>query len=397
MKMVKKPVSRKFQFSKKKIETLPPNDRDSKSTDQEYSDTTPGLKLFVSKNGRKSFHFRYVFNNRKRVIKIADFDCISLQEVRDIAREYRGMVNKSIDPQVERDKCVTVPTVREFSVSYLQWARSHKRSWKDDQYKLISDILPAFGNRLLNEITSKEIQGYLVKIKTRSSGTNSNRHRSLWSKLFSIAILWSVIDGTNPCAKIPKYPESSGRLRYLDHSEIRRLLYTLDAYKGNVSALLLKFLLFTGMRLGETKMLKWEDLGADGTIHICMENAKSKKSRYVQLNSMALTVLEDLKKVRLPGNPFIFPGKNPGSYLTTPKKFYNAVKKKVKIEDVCIHTLRHTFATLSISAGTDLYVVQSQLGHASYKTTQRYAHISPQRIKTATENVAKEIDLAMTE
>jgi site-specific recombinase XerD len=42
-----------------------------------------------------------------------------------------------------------------------------------------------------------------------------------------------------------------------------------------------------------------------------------------------------------------------------------------------------------------LYVVQSQLGHANYKTTQRYAHISPQRIKTATENVAKEIGLAL--
>ena len=42
-------------------------------------------------------------------------------------------------------------------------------------------------------------------------------------------------------------------------------------------------------------------------------------------------------------------------------------------------------------------MVQSQLGHASYKTTQRYAHIAPQRIKAATENVAKEIELAITD
>ncbi len=162
-----------------------------------------------------------------------------------------------------------------------------------------------------------------------------------------------------------------------------------------MSALLLKFLLFTGLRLGETKRLKWEDFGADGTIHICMENAKSKKSRYVQLNSLALDVLEDLEKFRVPTNPYIFPGVKPGSHITNPKRLFNTMRVKANLEDVCIHTLRHTFATLSIAAGTDLYVVQSQLGHASYKTTQRYAHISPQRLKTATENVAKEIGLAL--
>jgi len=186
-------VIRKFHFSKKKIEALPPNDRNSKSTDQEYSDTTPGLKLFVSKNGRKSFHFRYVFNKRKRVIKIADFDCIPLQEVRDIASKYRGMVNKNIDPLATRDTSQDVPNLREFSKTYIQWARFHKRSWKDDDNKLKADILPAFGERRLNEITSKEIQVYLEKIKTRTSGSCSNRHRSLWSKLYSTALLSLLI------------------------------------------------------------------------------------------------------------------------------------------------------------------------------------------------------------
>ncbi|GAB6194378.1 tyrosine-type recombinase/integrase [Desulfocastanea catecholica] len=387
--------TRKFHFTRKKIEALPPNDRESKSTDQEYSDTTLGLKLFVSKNGRKSFHFRYCLNKKKRVIKIADFDCLSLQEVRDIASKYRGMVNRNVDPLNERDISREIPTLRAFAKTYIEWASFHKRSWKDDDNKLKADILPAFGERRLNEITGKDIQLYLEKIKTRTSGSCSNRHRSLWSKIFSTALLWSVIEGENPCSRIPKFPESSGRLRYLDHAEIKRFLFVLDAYQGSVSALLLKFLLFTGLRLGETKRLKWDDFGADGAVHIRMENAKSKKSRYVQLNSMALTVLADLEQLRAENNPYIFPGGRPGRHIINPKKLFDTVKTKAALEDVCIHTLRHTFATLSIAAGTDLYVVQSQLGHANYKTTQRYAHISPERIKTATENVAKEIGLAL--
>lgn len=388
-------VSRKFHFTKKKIEALPPNDRDSKSTDQEYSDTTPGLKLFVSKNGRKSFHFRYIINKRKRVIKVGDFDCIPLEEVREIARKYRGLVNRNIDPLNERTKMKETPTLKEFSVSYMMWARSHKRSWRDDENKLNADILPAFGDRTLDEITSRDIQEYLVKIKGRTSAANSNRHRSLWSKLYSTALLWSVIDGKNPCARIAKFPESAGRLRYLDHTEIQRFLQVLDTYGKNVSALLLKFLLFTGLRLGETRSLKWDDVEPGGVIHIRMENAKSKKSRYVQLNSLAQSVLMELETIRVTGNPYVFAGKKRGCHLMSPKKLFMTLKVKAQLDDTCIHTLRHTFASLSIEAGTDLYVVQNQLGHASYKTTQRYAHIATQRMKTATENVADEIQKAI--
>jgi len=98
-----------------------------------------------------------------------------------------------------------------------------------------------------------------------------------------------------------------------------------------------------------------------------MGNAKSKKFRYVQLNLMALSVLNSLE--RLPDNPYIFSGNTLGGHITNPRKLFNEVKRKAQLEDVCIHSLRQTFATLSISAGTDLYVVQSQLGHANHRTT----------------------------
>jgi hypothetical protein len=115
------------------------------------------------------------------VIKIGDFDCIPLGEVRDIASKYRGMVNKNIDPLAKRDTAKELPTLREFSKTYIEWARFHKRSWKDDDNKLKADILPAFGERKLNGITGKEIQLYLEKIKTRTSGSCSNRPELLSS------------------------------------------------------------------------------------------------------------------------------------------------------------------------------------------------------------------------
>ena len=75
--------SRKFRFTKRQIETLPKHAADSPSREMEYSDAEViGLRILVSKNGRKFFHLRYRFNNRKRVIRIGEFPATSLPEAR---------------------------------------------------------------------------------------------------------------------------------------------------------------------------------------------------------------------------------------------------------------------------------------------------------------------------
>jgi len=65
------------------------------------------------------------------------------------------MVNKNIDPLVERDQSRETPTLKEFAQAYLEWALIHNRYWKDDANKLKADILPAFGGRKMIEITSR--------------------------------------------------------------------------------------------------------------------------------------------------------------------------------------------------------------------------------------------------
>jgi len=190
-------ISRRFQFTSKNIKGLPLHDRNSPSTDQEYSDTEViGLKVFVSKTGRKSFHLRYWLNNRKRVIKIADADCLPLPEIRTIARNYRGMIAKGLDPLEERLKKKSVPTFRDFiEDQYLKWAKAHKKSWKDDDRMLTLDWLPEFGKIQMNAVTRRSIQDNIMKIKQRSSGATSNRHLSLLSKIFSLAAELDIYEG----------------------------------------------------------------------------------------------------------------------------------------------------------------------------------------------------------
>ncbi|WP_319587242.1 tyrosine-type recombinase/integrase [uncultured Desulfobulbus sp.] len=391
--MPKKEI-RRFQFTSKNIKSLPIHDRNSPSTDQEYTDSeVVGLKVFVSKTGRKSFHLRYIFNGRKRVIKIADFDCLPLPEVRSIARNYRGMISKGLDPLEERLKRKSAPTFRNFvEEHYLKWAKAHKKSWKDDDRMLKLDWLPEFGNVQLSAVTRRGVQENIMKIQKRSSGATSNRHLSLMSKIFSLAIELEAYEGENPCSRIKKFQESTGRERYLSKEEIKRLLGVLDGFTGNISALLIKFLLFTGLRRGEVVQIRWEDVAPDfQQVRIRMENAKNNKSRFVGLNSLAQAVLQDLQEIRLPGNPYVFPGGVPGMHLTNPNKTFEAVKRKAGLGNFRLHDLRHTFASLSLAGGASLFEVQKMLGHADHKTTQKYAHVSEVAIKTATENTAREI------
>jgi site-specific recombinase XerD len=54
-----------------------------------------------------------------------------------------------------------------------------------------------------------------------------------------------------------------------------------------------------------------------------------------------------------------------------------AIEDSQEFDDVCIHDLRHSFASFLVNAGRSLYEVQKILGHTQVKTTQRYAHLSP--------------------
>ena len=189
------------------------------------------------------------------------------------------MIAKGLCPLEERLKRKSAPTFRDFvEESYMGWAKAHKKSWRDDDRMLKLDWLPLFGTCPIERGTRRGVQDNIMKIQQRSSGATSNRHLSLVSKIFSLAIEMEAYEGENPCSRIKKFQESTGRERFLSKEEIKRLLGVLDGFTGNVSALLIRFLLFTGLRRGEVVQIMWEDVDPDfQQVRIRMENAKNNK------------------------------------------------------------------------------------------------------------------------
>jgi len=382
----------RFKFTQKLIEQLPPHPKASRSTEAEYTDTeVAGLKLLVSKAGRKFFYFRYTLQGKKRAMKLGELGALSVAEARKLALERRYQLDRGEDPQLAKATREAMPTFETFALTeYLPYAEQHKRSANSDESKLRIHLIPRFGTRKLDAITIRDLQFYLGELKAQRCAATANRHLSLLSKLFKLAVQWERI-AKNPCVGIQKFQENNQRERFLSQDEIQRMFVAMESEPNRVIVAALKFLLLTGVRREEALRARWDQVDLErGTLFL--PDTKSGKSRTVVLNPDAVELLRD--QVRCPDNPYVFPGKVPGKPLNNPIKGFRRILAKAGIENLRIHDLRHSFASLAVNSGATLYQVQHLLGHASAQTTQRYAHLADSALREASGGVAAMVNQA---
>ncbi len=194
---------------------------------------------------------------------------------------------------------------------------------------------------------------------------------------------------TNPMAEAEKLKgESKGRLRFLSEDEIRRLL---KAARGTIYHDIFYVLLRTGMRKGELINLRWEDLdfeqslvriGAHDDEH-GTDDTKTHRERHVPMDDDLTAVLA--RQPRRPGCRLVFGTVNGtvrrNNLLTNLKRH----AKAAGIENVTLHTMRHTFASHLVMNGVDLASVRELLGHATIEMTMRYAHLAQSHLREAVE------------
>ncbi len=138
----------------------------------------------------------------------------------------------------------------------------------------------------------------------------------------------------------------------------------------------------TGLRAAEVCALKIGDIDSDRML-IHVEEGKGGKDRKVMLSPGLLGLLRDYWCEARPEG-WLFPGKpkiNPISPRQLNRAFTSA-KNMAGVKKVAtLHTLRHSFATHLLEAGTDVRVIQVLLGHAKLSTTARYTHVATKTIR----------------
>ena len=275
----------------------------------------------------------------------------------------------------------------ELLLLYLQGPSTRKRAAERDHFSA-KQLFQVFSGRDLNALGSADISGYIEgRMKTGVEPGTINKEIGL----LSAAIRWARRDLEwnipNP-AEGRRLKEPEGRIRWIDREESEQLLAAAASTPHLVDFIRLG--LNTGMRKGEMLGLDWRrvDLKAN-LVYLGSQHQKSGKHGSVPLNQAAREALlsrANFRATYCPDTPWVFCNRK-GARIANIRTAFASACRKAEIEDFHPHDLRHTCATWLVQAGATIREVAELLRHADIQMTMRYAHLSPDNVRSAVERL----------
>lgn len=350
-----------------------------------------GLRIYPT--GRKSFVVSYWNRGRRRFYILGQYGKLTLPQAREAALEVFLRVRRGEDPSADRRKARQAPTVADLADRHIDdhaKIKNKARSAKRARQLWDRCVLPKLGKRKVEDIERADLAQLVTSMA--KTPAMANKVVSLLSKAFNLAEVWGWRpEGTNPCRHVGRFKEES-RERYLSAEELHRLgdalaeMETTTATSPHAIAAI-RLLILTGCRSAEILKLRWDEVDFERR---CLYLADSKTGkRTVVLNTAALQVLAGIE--RLDDNPHVVVGSKPGSHRASLQNVWPRVCRLARLEDVRVHDLRHTYASVGVNGGQNLPVIGRLLGHTKITTTQRYAHLDDDPIRQASEQIGSTI------
>ncbi len=241
----------------------------------------------------------------------------------------------------------------------------------------------------ISEIDADSIKAYLKYIKQLGYSPASMSRALSSIKSFHKYLLIEEIVNVNPASSIVSPKKDKKLPVVLSVEEVMLLLNSLnnDTPINSRNQVMVELIYACGLRVSELVDLKLGDLRL--TSKMISTRGKGSKERLIPVNDYCIKLIRSyiindrpsLTKTIDPG--YLFLNAAGGHYSR--QSFFLFLKeqcKKVGItKSISPHTLRHSFATHLLEAGTDLRIIQELLGHESISTTQIYTHINNRTIK----------------
>lgn len=258
-------------------------------------------------------------------------------------------------------------------------------------------ILPVFGNRKANSITTAELTTFFTQMNKSSETTR--KLRTVVSSVFSFGKLQGYV-AQNPCIGTLYKTDSatSKKVQYLEEEQCLTLMAATMEY--SIVNTIIQFILFTGLRIGECLSLTWDCVDFEhDTITICktlsfaygkwfLSTPKTKESeRTLKLSDYSRNLLlihkqhQDRAKA-IVGNEWAHPEvvftSSIGNFFD--RTYVNKYLKRICIINglpaISVHKLRHTNASLLINSGAAMKAISERMGHGTIViTADIYSHI----------------------
>jgi integrase len=351
---------------------------------QVFHDTkVTGLQLRVSPKGSKTFYlyFRTKSGKQKRP-KLGVYGILTVEQARDLARAMLGELSKGNDP-TDTDQVENISLADFFKIFEKNHINKHVKLSTAKTYRSLfaSVIEPILGKKLLKDITRSHVEEMVYQNDNRRA--TANHALALLRLILEKAQQWEFMSSKpNPCSNITKF-KTQAKERFLSENEINKLVDTLDQFEeaslaSKNAITIVRLLMMTGCRKNEITRLRWDELFLDEGV-LKLKDSKTGKKEVI-LSDDAIKILS---AAPINNSDYIFPGKDGISPIQGLQKIWQRIRRAAGLQDVRIHDLRHTFASVAVSNGAPLYEVGRLLGHASIQSTQRYAHLERSRLKNS--------------
>ncbi len=268
---------------------------------------------------------------------------------------------------------------------HAQSSDSIRVNWKR-AYELIKlfagDTLPF--SKIDNRF-AEDFKLYLLSAPCggNKSGTISRNTAVTYFSIFKAALRQAFVDGyltTDLSAKIKGIPEQESRREYLTVEELNTLAGT--PCERDVLKRAALFSALTGLRHCDIQKLKWEEISMNGDhaqLHFTQQ--KTKGVEYMPISQQALDLCGEPREPE----QLVFEDLPDPAWISKPLKRW--IEAAGITKRITFHCFRHTYATLQLSSGTDIYTVSKMLGHTNVKTTQIYAKVVDEKKSKAAQAI----------
>ncbi|UWQ97486.1 integrase arm-type DNA-binding domain-containing protein [Rhodobacteraceae bacterium M385] len=372
------------KLTKRSIDQLAISEKDYFVWDSELS----GFGVRVMPSGRKSYLVQYRAGGRSRRKTIGQHGALTVDQARVEARKLLGDVARGENPAEDRQRRLREPTISSLCDRFLsEYVSLHCKPSTFNGYSTYIEtcVRPRLGSRKIGDLTRADVVAFHHDLRDRPY--TANRAVAMLSRMFNLAEDWGLRnEGSNPARRIKKYREEEKK-RYLSDDEQARLGQVLEdvlatGQETEYAVAAISLLVLTGCRLGEILSLKWEYVTPR---HLELPDSKTGRRR-IPLPREAYDIITSLP--RRAGNPYVILGVTDHGHLVNLNSPWLRIRKLAGLEDVRMHDLRHTYASVAVMSGIDPFLLKEIMGHKNLQTTLRYSHFADEAVQQAAGSVA---------
>ena len=255
----------------------------------------------------------------------------------------------------------------------------------------VAELLKLFTNNQplqfsqVNLSKAEEIRRFMLTAPCggKKTGTVSHNTAATYYSIFKAGLKQAFIDGyltVDISAKIKGIQDQESRREHLSVDELNILAETpCDRPILKRAAL---FSALTGIRHCDIQKLKWKEIQVDGKqVRLNFTQQKTKGVEYMPISEQAYQLCGEPGKQE----QLVFEDLPDPSWISGPLKRW--IKSAGITRNITFHCFRHTYATLQLAGGTDIYTVSKMLGHTNVKTTQIYAKVVDEKKQKATKAI----------